>query len=101
MGADTFSNRVKGNSAKEAFHTAVEQARYDYGHAGYTGTIAEKDSFVMLQVSPEKLEELKNAAWFDYSGDDALWEKVGNKWGPAGCIDLGDGKYLFFGWASS
>ena len=101
MGADTFSNRVKGKSADEAFRTAVEQARYDYGHAGYTGTIAEKDSFVILKPTPERLEEIKNATWYAYSGDDPLWQKVDDKWGPAGCIDLGDGEYLFFGWASS
>ena len=27
-----------------------------------------------------------------------IWEHT---WGPAGCFDLGGGKYAFFGWASS
>lgn len=101
MGADTFSMRVKGNSAKEAFTQAVQQAQYDYGHAGYTGTIAEKGDFIMIKPSPERLEEIKNTRWYDYSSDDPLWEKVDDKWGPAGCIDLEDGSFLFFGWASS
>jgi hypothetical protein len=103
MGAETFSQVAHGKTAQDAFNTAQEQARYDYGHAGYTGTIAEKCDFIMLKVSPEKLEELKAKpyCYYDYSGDDPLWEKVDDKWGPAGCIDLQDGRYLFFGWASS
>lgn len=101
MGAETFSQVASGATAQEAFRAAVEQARYDYGHAGYTGTIAEKDSFIMLDVSDERLAEIQQQRWFDYSGDDPLWEKVDDKWGPAGCIDLKDGRFMFFGWASS
>ena len=25
--------------------------------------------------------------------------RVDDKWGPAGCFDLGGGEWLFFGWA--
>jgi hypothetical protein len=101
MGAETFSQRVSGKTAQEAFNAAQEQARYDYGHAGYTGTIAEKHDFIMLKPSPERLEEIKAGQWFDYDPDDPLWRKVDDKWGPAGCLALGDGQFLFFGWASS
>ena len=41
MGADTFFDEGHGKSAKLAFDAAVAQAEWDYGHAGYTGTIAE------------------------------------------------------------
>jgi len=34
--------RAKGKTAQEAFDAAVAQARHEYGHGGYTGTIAEK-----------------------------------------------------------
>jgi hypothetical protein len=27
--------------------------------------------------------------------------RVDDKWGPAGCIRLKDGEWLFFGWAAS
>jgi hypothetical protein len=101
MGAEDFTNRVKASSAQEAFRIATEEARYNYGHAGYTGTIAEKSDFVMLKPSPERLEEIKSKGWIPYEPDDPLWEKVDDKWGPAGCIDLKDGTFLFFGWASS
>jgi len=42
MGAEVFYNRVKGTSASKAFNEERENACYEYGHGGYTGTIAEK-----------------------------------------------------------
>ena len=95
MGATTFITRAKGANAKEAFAAAVEQARYEHGHGGYTGTIAEKDRFVMvfepLGVSPQ---DYANKLMGE--GD----SRIDDKWGPAGCIKVAEGEYLFFGWAS-
>jgi hypothetical protein len=85
MGAQTFCERVKGASAKKAFRDAVDQAKYDHGHSGYSGTIAEKDSFVMITCP----DGIKPERYADQLLDDA------------GCIDCGNGEYLFFGWASS
>lgn len=48
MGAHTFYTRSSGEDAKSAFQNAVEDAQYRYGHAGYTGTIAEKTSFTEI-----------------------------------------------------
>lgn len=97
MGAESFRERVKGSSAIEAFDNAVEEAQYEYGHRGYTGSIAEKDCFKMCDPTPEGMtpEEWADvlAEREDHFSDD--------KWGPAACIDCGDGSYLFFGWASS
>lgn len=115
MGGDTFTTASWGKTALEAFRKAVEQAEYDYGHAGYTGTIAEKPSFVMIDLPPFKdPTDLADELILD---DD---ERVSDKWGPAGCIEIpkeiedkiaereGAGKkgeneklFLFFGWASS
>lgn len=98
MGAQTFIDIAKGKDAKSAFKVAVDKALYDYGHAGYTGTIAEKHDFVM--ITKTKMSE--DAAW---KLADELIEKydrrIDDKWGPAGCIPLHDGRFLFFGWASS
>lgn len=96
MGAESFITKAAGKTAAEAFSAAAEQARWEHGHGGYTGTIAEKHEFVMIDVpqgiAPRAyINELLNA------GD----ERINNKWGPAGCIDAGDGTFLFFGWASS
>lgn len=107
MGAETFVVEATGKSAKEAFNKAVDDAQYNYGHAGYTGTIAEKNDFIMLTPSPALLETLIEPGAdfrFNYSTEGELgelWEAVDDKWGPAGCIALPDNRYLFFGWASS
>jgi hypothetical protein len=98
MGAHTFYTRATGADAGEAFRKVVEDAKYHHGHAGYTGTIAEKRSFTRIpdeevgDTSPEKYaSQLINEQ--DHRIDD--------KWGPAGCIHVEDDVYLFFGWASS
>jgi len=126
VGATTFVTGARGESAGAAFRDAVESAQYESGHGGYTGTIAEKHSFNLLPVpagvQPQswprivlgacvyhgstresRAAELKerhgltdaqiNVAFEQY-------EQVDDKWGPAGCVDLGDGKFAFFGWAS-
>ena len=38
MGASTFFDIGKGETAKKAFASLVEQALYEYGHSGYSGT---------------------------------------------------------------
>ena len=95
MGACNFTDYGTGATAKEAFNGARETAQYDHGHSGYTGTIAEKDSFVMID-----LPEGKEAG--DYIDEllDNADSRISDKWGPAGCIKTGDDTYLFFGWAS-
>lgn len=97
MGAATFMSRAAGKIAREAFDNARRDAREESGSRGYTGTIAEKPAFVMIPL-PEAYAG-RAAAYADElldCGD----ERVDDKWGPAGCIDLGNGQFLFFGWAS-
>lgn len=93
MGANTFEVFVKGTSAREAFDEAVAQARYEHGHGGYTGTIAEKSSYKLVGRAAT-LEEARTLA-------DEKESLVDDKWGPAGCIAVGSEWFLFFGWASS
>jgi hypothetical protein len=102
MGAYDFYHSERGKSAREAFDTAHKQACWEYGHGGYTGTIAEKGSFVMIPL-PEGKDAMSHAQELIDSGD----HRVDDKWGPAGCIEIpnsekeGTKNYLFFGWASS
>ena len=115
MGACDFENVVIGKykDAGEAFRHVVKEARYYNGHGGYTGTIAEKDSFIMIELPPRK-DPYKYVN--ELMGSD---HKVNDKWGPAGCIEIkgkrlkelrernnlkgkrGIKAFLFFGWASS
>ena len=96
MGADVFMITATGVSARDAFVNAREEALYEYGHRGYTGTIAEKDSFNVITLK----EGLKPHEYADKLIDECD-RRIDDKWGPAGCFDLGGGRYFFFGWASS
>lgn len=106
MGAQTFTTTGVGITPNEAFVDAVASARYESGSEGYTGTIAEKDSFKMIDV-PENENPYKHAAYLIDKND----QRVAYKDGPAGCIELGpapegykpDGarRFLFFGWAKT
>lgn len=96
MGANVFFKVSSGKNANEAFNNAVQQAQYDYGHRGYSGSIAEKRSFVVIQ--PPEGEKPREFADKLIDGCDP---RVDDKWGPAGCIPMGEDKFLFFGWASS
>jgi len=101
MGACDFVTKAVGETAEEAFGVAVEDAKYEHGHGGYTGTIAEKDSFVMIDL-PEG-EDPEDYAYRLIEKDDP---RIADKWGAAGCIRCPDRKngqrvWLFFGYASS
>ena len=96
MGADTFTQQSMGKTAREAFESAREAARYEHGHSGYSGTIAEKDGFVEIPL-PDGVKASDYAEQL-IDDDDS---RIEDKWGPAGCIKTGNNEYLFFGWASS
>lgn len=104
MGAEQFWTKAYGKTAGAAFKSAVEEAQYENGHCGYTGTIAEKAEFVMIPFDPGSLDITPE----EYA--DLLMEKsderIYDKWGPAGCMEVSSDReeencYLFFGSASS
>jgi hypothetical protein len=96
MGAQQFFNRATGKNARDAFVNAVERASDDEGRGGYTGTIAEKHEFVMISV-PDG-EDATAFARKLLNEDDP---RIEDKWGPAGCVKVKEGEFVFFGWASS
>ena len=97
MGAEVFITRARGKTAQEAFQAAYIAACEEYGNGGYTGTIAEKDCFVMIRAVPVNVKPEVYAQELIDNRD----PRINDKWGPAGCIDVGNGEYVFFGWASS
>lgn len=105
MGAEFFIRRGTGHSAETVFKELKSQAQYDHGHSGYTGTIAEKDSFIMLESPVIKAAYNTVGDWIGVSAyiEDEYWndDKIRDKWGPAGCIQLSEKEWVFFGWASS
>jgi len=118
MGACEFFIAEKGKAGQDTFNRAVDEARYLNGHGGYTGTIAEKDSFVMIPrlsrgcacalpeigiaAKPDSRSPAKgNARAIPPALMDIDDARITDKWGPAGCFKIGEGEFLFFGWASS
>lgn len=104
MGAEFFFVNMRGKTAREAFDEAVRQACYDHGHSGGSGTIAEKRGRGFVTIP---LPEGESAARFANRLMEECDERIDNKWGPAGCIEIVDEveperrRFMFFGWASS
>jgi len=112
MGATTFYNsvrKIEGQTAGQAFDNEREEAQYENGHGGYTGTIAEKDGITMSR----KPDDIDVDDWIneldDFDEDDRDNEHYyelkrdfntyDDKWGDALCIETED-EYVFCGWAS-
>lgn len=94
MGATDFYAYGTGKTAREAFRAAQDEALHEYGHNGYTGTIAEKSEYVSVQV-PEGKDPMQHAQDLVDADD----RRTCDKYGPCGCIKVGEGRYLFFGFA--
>lgn len=110
MGAEQFTVIREGDTANAAFLEARDDAAWDHGHGGYTGTIAEKDGFTLFHPAPgfNPEEVMDDIARGDF---DAVEKALGsraqeaidtfdNKWGDAVCIPLGENRFFFGGWAS-
>ena len=97
MGAYEFETVASGNTVEDAFDGARSDAQWEHGHGGYTGTIAEKHSFVIVSPVPLSTDEAYELA------DNLLYADadISDKWGPAGAIPIDTGEWLFFGYASS
>lgn len=95
MGAYSFGNFGTGKSANEVFKSLAEQDRHENGHE-YSGGIGMKRSFVVIDV-PSGKDPVQFANDLIDAGD----ARVDDKWGPAGCVKVSEGKWYFFGWASS
>ena len=118
MGAEQFecfhpaSDEI--NTVEKAFTALYQQAEYEYGHSGYTGTIAEKDGFTVIETVTKPKAELEAAttSWgalrLGEVGVTPDWDHpaADDKWGPAACIAVntdegGPFGWFFYGWASS
>lgn len=114
MGAEEFYTEGHGVDVNEAFDLAREQAIIDYGSRGYTGTLAEKDNFViitsMIFDTAEDAKGWARALLFNGPSHSPDESTVHSKYGPAGAVRFGlsegeedDGlqRWLFFGVAPS
>jgi hypothetical protein len=95
MGATTFETVGRGATPRAAFAAAKSHAQWERGHGGYTGTIAEKHDFTVIDVPAGQQPREFAAKLLD--ADDP---RVCDKWGPAGCVRMDAESWLFFGLAS-
>lgn len=110
MGATNFETNGRGKTASEAFQKLVAEARHEYGHGGYTRTIAEKSTFIEFIVPREMtvrtfvdaIEEYASAgsAFINHPVVVRARKVWSDKWGPAVCVKTGEDQWLFLGWAS-
>jgi hypothetical protein len=113
MGANSFQATGTGPSVREAFDAATSQAGWEYGH-GYSGTVAEKHSYVEWTLPAGRTVDEFTAdvlgVWDEATlsyGDRPAWipariaDIYGDKWGPAVAIRTGATEWTFVGMASS
>ena len=87
MGADTFLTTCWERDAQQAFSTAARQAAFENGHSGYTGSLAEKREFTIIQREPLPIEAAEALAEQLMDNGDP---RIRDKWGPAGALPLVD-----------
>jgi hypothetical protein len=111
MGGAAFFCVASGKTMGVAFKAAVKEAQHEYGHAGYTGTIAEKSSARQLNLGDHWLSHVRTIELDEDEAEmfvDAVREHADppyDKWGPADAFEIApdeDGKrrWVFFGDAS-
>lgn len=82
MGAASFDQYADGTDPAAAFLAACDGARSEHGHS-YSGTIAEKDDYVIITATPMDPEQAQTlAADLMHRAD----PRIDDKWGPAGAI---------------
>ena len=102
MGATEFSVDRIGLSVDAAYDEQVAADHYDFGHSGYTGTLAEKDGFILIPRPPRYTAEKVEATfwladtyywWLEWGsrgkpvkGGKAALDRL-KKWYPKGDLD--------------
>lgn len=83
MGASDFYQHIEGADVRTAFNQAHQEAQYEYGHGGYTGSLAEKHNYIIISSLPVALDDARRTAQQLISDNDP---RISDKWGPAGAI---------------
>jgi hypothetical protein len=83
-GASGFFDYIQNPDVKAAFREAVDDARHEHGHGGYSGTIAEKDGYEIRRREPMSREQASEFADQDQGKNDT--------WGPAFAVPVAESK---------
>ena len=112
MGANNFREYATGKDMRSAFNQVARQARHEYGHDTYSGTIGAKDDVVNFGALPKGTTPEKIEGWvFDYeewsydkrgvnpvpAQHQALVKRVSeqgyDKWGPCAGFEITNDTY--------
>lgn len=85
-GASDFTVFAPGSDAGRAFRDAVDEARYESGHGGYSGTISEKHDYKIRSNTPMSKKDAYAFADKDIDQND--------KWGPAFAVPVSEERVL-------
>lgn len=100
MSAEFNFTKLLAKTKDEALHEGfdlIEQAAYDYGHSGYTGSFAECDGVEFVYA------DVYNSVMKRFDSVDAAEEyldRTALKWGPMLIVAVGDDFYAG-AWCSS
>jgi len=84
--------KMTNTEIEEAAQGVIEQAEYDYGHSGYSGSFAEKGGVTIHRDEVFIFETLA----------DTFIEKMdSDKWGPADVVPVAGVGWYMAGWCSS
>lgn len=85
-----FVERYRGADAHEAFRVGSRVSRSAHGMG--KGNLCDKSSFITIESASRVIHD--DDVWLQ-----SLPPAVFDLWGPAGCINLGGGNYIFFGYS--
>jgi hypothetical protein len=83
MGGATFFDYSNITDTRQAFQALADDARYEHGSGGYSGTIAEKPGFSIIAGEPMPRVEAEALAQQLIDDND---HRIADKWGVAGAI---------------
>lgn len=102
MGAADFYNEGLGKTPEEAFGATRDRAAWEHGHGGYTGTIAEKYDFMLIerparvtaralvdtiaQAWSDEKAKAKLAKWYPHTHE-RIFATYDDKWGPCLAVE--------------
>lgn len=84
MGAEFNFKKLKAATQAEALkegHQLIDQARYESGHGGYTGTWAECTD---VEFRDDEVDPVEVESWLDANAE---------KWGPMLIVKAGESYY--------
>lgn len=97
MSGEYYARTIKCSRSDvlDTFLELVRQCQYDYGHAGYSGTFAEKQGGVKIIPVPAGQE------FWTEDGAEMHCNEENDKWGPAFAYEIAPDTWYIGGVCSS